>query len=90
MLATHSSLGDDARTRLGIIIAKRHVKHATKRNRLKRVIRESFRYRQAHLPDIDVIVLARPGVALLDNDKLYQQLDRLWTQLSHQVDSASN
>lgn len=90
MLATTRRADDHSGARLGIIIARRHVKRATERNRLKRVIRESFRYRRDELPGIDVIVLARPGLTTLHNQTLYQQLDRLWKKLTHQVDPASH
>ena len=71
-------------------MARKHVKRATDRNRIKRLVRESFRHRQDDIPNLDVIVLARPGVGALDNQQLYQQLDRLWGKLIRQVDSPSH
>lgn len=41
--------------RLGFIVAKRHVKHAVRRNRVKRIIRESFRTAPA-LPAFDIVI----------------------------------
>lgn len=88
MLATPRQGDERCNARVGFIIARRHVKRATDRNRLKRVIRESFRHKRNKLPAIDIIVLARPGAGTLDNQKLYQQLDRLWEKLRYQVDPA--
>ena len=38
--------------RLGIVVAKRHVKRAVDRNTIKRIIRESFRLAKAFLPTL--------------------------------------
>lgn len=90
MLATPTRAVDSSSPRLGIIIARKHVRRAVDRNRIKRLVRESFRHRQDRIPSLDVIVLARPGIGTLDNQQLYQQLDRLWGKLSQQVDSPSH
>jgi ribonuclease P protein component len=67
--------------RLGLVIAKKHVKLATQRNRLKRLIRENFRLRQHQLPALDIIVLARKGIADLDNAALSRVLEKQWRRL---------
>lgn len=89
MLATPTRATESNGSRLGIIVARKHVKRAIDRNRIKRLVRESFRHRQETIPSLDVIVLARPGIGTLDNQQLYQQLDRLWSKLSRQVESTS-
>jgi ribonuclease P protein component len=65
--------------RLGLVIAKKHVRQANQRNRVKRIVRESFRH-QLNLGGWDVIVLARGGIAQFDNPTLRIQLDQLWQQ----------
>lgn len=72
------------RPRLGLVIAKKHIRLATQRNRVKRVIRESFRSLQLDLQGsggIDVIVLARKGLDLIDNSALHDTMGQLWRQL---------
>lgn len=78
--------------RLGLVIAKKHVRRAVQRNRIKRVIRESFRHRQAALlgaQGIDTIVLARGGIDKLNNPELQHLLDGLWHQLQRKAQKQS-
>jgi ribonuclease P protein component len=42
--------------RLGLIIGKRQARRAVERNRIKRLLRESFRHRRVLLPRLDVVV----------------------------------
>lgn len=70
------------RARLGLVIAKKHVRFAVQRNRMKRVIRESFRHRQQSLCGLDVIVLARKGMDTLDNRQLRGQLEQQWQRVT--------
>lgn len=46
--------------RLGMAIARKHVRHAVARNRLKRIAREVFRTEASQLAAIDFVVMARP------------------------------
>ena len=71
--------------RLGLVIAKKNVRHATQRNRINRVIRESFRQKQHLLGCVDTVVLARRGLDNLDNVELQKLFDRLWQQLQQKA-----
>jgi ribonuclease P protein component len=64
--------------RLGLAIAKKHLKLASQRNRLKRIIRESFRQNQSAFSSIDIVVLSRPGVAQRDSAAIWAALERHW------------
>ncbi len=79
LLARHNDL---ERPRLGITIAKKKVKLAVQRNRIKRCIRESFRLHAHEMPNIDIIVLAKHGADTLDNASIHQVLSKLWIKLS--------
>jgi ribonuclease P protein component len=67
--------------RVGLVIAKKNVRLAAQRNRIKRIIREQIRLQQHQLSAIDVIVLARRGLDQLDNIALHQMFDQLLKQL---------
>ena len=69
------------RHRLGLVIAKKHVKLAVQRNRIKRVTREFFRQLPDSKPHMDVILLARRGLDELDNALLSSTLEQQWQKL---------
>ncbi|STO63775.1 ribonuclease P [Haemophilus parahaemolyticus] len=49
--------------RLGLTVAKKHLKRAHDRNRIKRIVRESFRLKQHELPNMDFVFVAKGGLA---------------------------
>ena len=71
--------------RLGIIIGKHHVKRAVDRNRLRRILRESFRYQKEALKGLDIIVIIRSECTALGgrsgNKVLRDDIDNLWHTL---------
>lgn len=71
--------------RLGLVIAKKNAKLAVQRNRIKRIIRESFRLHQHQLPAVDIIILARRGIDGLDNSQLQQIIAKSWQKLIHRA-----
>lgn len=72
--------------RLGLVIAKKNVRHANQRNRIKRIIRESFRLQQHQLSTLDTVVLARRGLDELDNSDLHKLFTQLWQQLQQKAE----
>lgn len=67
--------------RLGIIVAKKHVRLAVQRNRIKRLSRNCFRLNQQRLSGIDIIVLAKKDAGLLSNEEIHNQMTGLWRRL---------
>jgi ribonuclease P protein component len=68
--------------RLGLVIAKKHLRFAVQRNRMKRLIRESFRKQQQSFQGLDVIVLSRKGVdQLLADNSFSEQLEQQWLRI---------
>ena len=56
-------------------------RHAVVRNRIKRVMRESFRHRQAELGALDIVILGRNDVAGQSTKALATAMEKLWKQL---------
>ena len=73
-----------APARLGLVIAKKHVRLAVQRNRVKRQLRESFRRHQHELIGLDIVALARAGLGKLDNAQLRAVIDAQWQRLLKQ------
>ena len=65
-------------SRLGIIIAKKAVAKAVDRNRIKRLVRESFRLHQYAFKGKDVIFLAYKGLDAISNEDLKKCLEKKW------------
>lgn len=67
--------------RLGMVVAKKKVRRAVDRSRLKRLIRESFRHQPGDLAGLDVVVLVRRPLAVIDRQRLRAELDAGWDKL---------
>ena len=75
--------------RLGLVIAKKKVRHAVDRNRIKRITRDSFRRLQHDLPPVDLLMIARQDLAALDNKALHQALLDAWARLNRKFRKAA-
>ena len=64
--------------RLGLAISKKNCRFATDRNRIKRVIRESFRHHQPTLAGLDVVVINQPAARAAGNKQLFNSLTGHW------------
>jgi ribonuclease P protein component len=73
---------DTGHARLGLAISKRVSKRAVDRNRIKRLVRESFRRARVQLPAVDLMVMARAEACTLSGAALLAELDALWRKLS--------
>lgn len=68
--------------RLGLALARRKIPAATARNRVKRIVRESFRMHQQQLAGLDIVVLARTNLSQTANHVLFKSLEKHWAQLA--------
>ena len=66
--------------RLGVALAAKVVGNAVARNRLRRIIRDSFRLAQHRLPAADLIIGARSGARGAPAAAIRDSLEGLWTQ----------
>ncbi|KTD44858.1 ribonuclease P protein component [Legionella quateirensis] len=70
--------------RLGLALSKKMIAKAHDRNRIKRLLRESFRIQK--LPAVDMIFLAKQGVARQTNLVINTQLSKTWEKLTSYYD----
>ena len=83
LLSRHNDL---THARLGLVIAKKNIRRAVDRNRVKRIARESFRHHRAELDHLDIVVLARKGLGELDNAALHALFQDMWRRLNKSAD----
>ena len=84
MLASPSK---GSRSRVGIIVAKKNIRRAVRRNRIKRLVREQFRLNRFDHP-LDLVVLVRSAADQLDNPGVWHELDTLWLALKDKAGSS--
>jgi ribonuclease P protein component len=73
---------DLAYPRLGLVVAKKNIRLATNRNRIKRVLRESFRQHQLQLSNTDIVIVVYQASSTLNAKELRQQIDNQWPKLT--------
>ncbi len=86
MLAKTNNLGF---CRLGLVISKKISKKAVVRNRLKRIVRESFRQKENFgEKGLDIVILGRRETAIQENRVLFRSLDKHWNRLVKRISKA--
>jgi ribonuclease P protein component len=68
--------------RLGLAVSRRVSKRAVRRNRIKRIARDSFRRQRAQLPACDILLIARSEADQRSNAELRAELERLWQRVA--------
>ena len=69
---------ENPNSRLGLVVAKKNISTAVQRNRIKRLIRNSFRQQPISRAGLDLVVLVRKGADNLPNQKITSALTHLW------------
>ena len=77
-----------AEPRLGLAIARKKVRRAVDRNRIKRIIRESFRHQKA-LKSLDIVVIANHGLAKKSNHQIMLSLQKHWQIIQKKCEKLS-
>ncbi|NGX17523.1 ribonuclease P protein component [Wenzhouxiangella sp. XN24] len=80
--------GPGPSARLGLAVSKKVSKSAVQRNRIKRLVRESFRKHGADYGKLDIVVMARPGAAGCDNAALTNSIDTLLERTARLCDAS--
>ena len=80
ILSRPNNLGQ---ARIGFVISKKNVRQAVKRNRVRRIIRESFRLNQHNLPAVDIVILARKGLGEMENQDVHKLMKKCWSRLNN-------
>ena len=83
-------LSRDTNTKLGLIVAKKHIPSAVNRNRVKRIIRTSFRTLDPFPHHLDLVVLARTGADEIHNRQAFCLLNTLWSDLALKCQGATS
>ncbi len=71
----------EEQARLGLAVAKKSVKTAVHRNRIKRLIREFFRLNTDKLACADYVILVRSGIDKMDNRVITESLAKQFNYL---------
>jgi ribonuclease P protein component len=69
---------DAGEARLGMAVSLRAAGNAVRRNRLRRLIRESFRMHRQELPAVDLLVTARAPAAAAASREIFASLTQHW------------
>ncbi|HSQ69575.1 MAG TPA: ribonuclease P protein component [Steroidobacteraceae bacterium] len=67
--------------RLGMAVGVRAAGNSVRRNRIKRLIRESFRGHQSELPPLDLVVNARPAAGKASSRQISASLSVHWCKV---------
>jgi ribonuclease P protein component len=67
--------------RMGLAVSRRVSRKAVRRNRIKRIARDSFRHHRTSFPALDILVIARSSADLQDNPTLHAEFAHLWQRI---------
>lgn len=62
-------------------VSTRAAGNSVRRNRLRRLIRESFRMHRQELPAVDLLVTARSTASQAENRVVFESLAELWRRV---------
>lgn len=72
---------DKETARLGFAFSKKQLSKASSRNRIRRIMRESFRLQS--LVPVDIVILAKFGLDKQTNQEINQDMTLLWKKINN-------
>lgn len=90
LFSLHAQPNGLPHARLALAVSRRVSLKAVVRNRIKRLVRESFRQTQASLAGLDVVVVARTAAGTTEPAKLRLSLERLWPLIRQRCNACSS
>jgi ribonuclease P protein component len=80
-------VNENEKARLGMAVSRQIDKRAVGRNRIKRIVRESFRLHYSkNGAGLDIVVLPRRETTTMSNEKLFNSLKCHWSRLENQFE----
>lgn len=68
-------------SRFGVTVSKKVSKLAVRRNRIKRQVREFYRFHQADLIPVDLVITAKPSCDKASDTERLESLELLWKKI---------
>jgi len=84
-----NSSGNTPVARMGLAVAKKNIKLAVRRNKFKRIVRESFRQHKVQLAGLDIVVLAKHAANTATSEQIRTVLEQQWKHLAKQYNIPS-
>jgi ribonuclease P protein component len=78
-----------AQARAGLVVSKKNAGCSVSRNRVKRLLRETFRKRAGAFATLDLVFMARPGLSHMDNPAIIALAETLLDELARKAARAT-
>lgn len=81
LFTVYARRNDTEQARLGITVSRKVSLRAVRRNRIKRLVRESFRHQALKIVGLDVVTIAGPKASVATNKDIIQSLEEHWNRV---------
>lgn len=81
LFTVYNAANDFDHARLGLTVSRKVSLRAVVRNRIKRIVRESFRHNRQRFIGRDIVVIARPSAGKASASQIDQSLEQHWQNI---------